>query len=95
MSKEISVTGTTSVSLGTVDSGKSGLSVVVRLSGDLDSGTVTIGVRPTNSSGVKEILDATLILGGSATYTVGEGMELFAVCSGSSADIKLLVSQYT
>jgi hypothetical protein len=96
MAQEINVTGTTPKSLGIVDSEKQGMSVIVRLAGDLDSGTITIGTRPSGGSGqgVIEILDATLVLGGSATYTVGQMMELFATQSGASSDVNYLVSQY-
>jgi len=94
MAQEINVTGTTVTSLGIVDQEKQGMSVIVRLSGDLDSGTITIGTRPSGSSGVIEILDATLVLGGSATYTVGQMMELFVTQSGAASDVTYLTSQY-
>jgi len=95
MAHEINVTGTTATSLGIVDANKTGMSIIVRLAGDLDSGTITIGTRPAGNDGVIEILDATLVLGSEATYTVGEGMEVFTTQSGASSDVSYLVSQYS
>ena len=94
MAQEINVTGTTVTSLGIVDQEKQGMSVIVRLAGDLDSGTITIGTRPSGNTGVVEILDAALILGASSTYTVGQMMEVFVTQSGAASDISYLVSQY-
>ena len=95
MSKEINVTGSTATSLGIVDANKAGMSVYVRAASNLDSGTITIGFRPAGSSGVIEPLDATLVAGSSATFTVGAGMEIFTTQSGASSDVDYLVGQYT
>ena len=94
MAQERKVTGTTATSLGIVDKDKQGMSVIVRAASNLDSGTITIGTRPSGNSGVIEPLDATLVAGGSATYTVGEMMEIFATQSGASSDVDYLTSQY-
>jgi hypothetical protein len=95
MSNQVTVAGTTATSLGIVDANKSGLSVLVRAASDLDSGTITIGYRPAGDTGVIEALDATLVAGGSATYTIGEGMELFTTQSGAASSVVYLVSQYS
>ena len=91
---EKKVTGTTATSLGIVDSNKRGIAVVVRAASNLDSGTITIGSRPSGNTGVIEALDATLVAGGSATYTVGSGMELWVTQSGASSDVDYLVAPY-
>ena len=94
MAQEITVAGTTATSLGIVDSLKQGMSVYVRAASSLDSGTITIGFRPSGDDGVIEALDATLVAGSSATYTVGAGMEVFTTQSGASSSVVYLVSQY-
>ena len=94
MAQEKLVAGTTATSLGIVDSLKQGMSVIVRAASNLDSGTITIGVRPSEDDGVIEVLDATLVAGGSATYTVGAGMEIFTTQSGASSSVTYLVSEY-
>jgi len=94
MALKVQVTGTTATSLGIVDSLKQGMSIIVPAAANLDSGTITIGTRPSEDDGVIEALDATLVAGSSATYTVGAGMEIFATQSGASSDITYLVSQY-
>lgn len=96
MAQEITVAGTTVTSLGIVDQEKQGMSVIVRAASDLDGGTITVGTRPSGGSGqgVIEALDATLVAGGSATYTVGQMMELFVTQTGAASNCVYLVSQY-
>ena len=94
MAQEITVAGTTATSLGIVDVSKQGMAVVVRAASNLDSGTITIGTRPSENDGVIETLDSTLTAGDSATYTVGPGMEIFTTQSGASSSVVYLVSQY-
>lgn len=94
--KEVAVAvSATPVSLGIVDRGCNGMTIYCRLVGDLDSGTITIGFRAPNSSGVVEILDATLVLGTGITVTTGAGAEIFATASGTTPDLNLLVGQYS
>ena len=94
MAQEIKVTGTTATSLGIVDSSKQGVSIIVRAASNLNSGTITIGTRPSGNVGVIETLSADLTAGTSATYTVGSGMEVFTTQSGASSDVDYLVANY-
>lgn len=92
---ETNVTGSTPVSLGIVDYEKQGIAVLIRLAGDLDSGSITFGARVSgDSTGVIEILDATKVLGESATFTLGSGMELFVTQSAAGSDVSYLTGQY-
>ena len=98
MAREITVAGTTVTSLGIVDMHKQGMSIIVRAASDLDSGTITIGTRPSGDSGVIEVLSTTLDGGdpatASATFTVGAGMEIFTTQAGAGSNVTYLVSQY-
>jgi len=95
MAREITLTGTTTTSLGIVPAGHAGFSIVVRAASDLDSGTLTIGTRPSESTGVIETLSTDVGAGGTATYTIGVNMELFGTCSGASAAVSILVAEYS
>lgn len=85
-----------SVSLGIIDARKQGAVVIVRAASTLGGGTITIGTRSSgDTDGVIEVLDATLIAGSSATYTIGASAELFATLSGaSSPNVTYVVNQY-
>jgi len=94
--REVSITDSaTQVSLGIVDRGCNGMTVYARAASDLDSGTITIGFRPPNTEGVVEALDATLAAGAGITVTTGAGAEVFAICSGTTPVVSLLVGQYS
>lgn len=92
----VSQTANGSVSLGIVDSHKSGISVKVRAASSLGGGTITIGQRESGDNvGVIEALDATLVADSSATFTIGSGMELFAtLSSATSPSITYLIGQF-
>lgn len=95
MAERLTITGTTPISLGIVDSNKQGIAVQVAADAALDSGTLTISSKLRNeTNAAAEALDATLTAGDSATYTVGAGVELIATASGASAAIELIVAQY-
>lgn len=92
----ITLSGATTVSLGIVDEHKSGIAVQVAADADLDSGTLTISAKkPNEANAAAEALDATLTAGGSATYTVGSGIELIATTSAAGAAVEVLVGQYS
>jgi len=94
MLQEFNVVSTTALSLGIVDTESKGLAIYARAASDLDGGTITIGFRPPNTTGVIEALDATLTAGAGITVVTGAGAEVFATCSGAAADVDLLVGQF-
>ena len=95
MAERKTLSGEETISLGIIDTHKQGISIIVASGADLDSGTLTIAAKiPGESNSLAETLSADLAAGGSATYTVGSGMEVIATTSGASADVDLLVGQY-